>query len=199
MPDAYTNTSPVTNTQIQTQGGSQSGSVDNNQAVNAQQTGTTTGNQNQANTYSGGQAALQQATIDAAGNYIQSGAPPPGVTGAPPQLVSAYMSQFNQNVAPQIAAAQGPGSAAIGSNLALGLEQLNANVYGTNLNAYQNAMAQAGSLAFNPIGQSATNAQNSVGQSGQTSTSNTDTSQNWQQALADLQHISETNTVSGTI
>lgn len=196
---SYTTTDPTGNLQVQAQGGTQSGNTNNQQTVNANQTGSTSGTTVNNNTYLPWQSGLQQTAGNAAANYVQSGGPPPGVTGAPPALVSAYMSQFNQNVAPQIAAAQGPGSGAIGSNLALGLEQLNAGVYGTNLSAYQNAIAQAGALGFNAVGNSGANSQSSAGASNQASSNNTQQSQNWQQALADLNAIAGTHTVSGII
>ncbi len=193
-----TTTDPTIALQTSASTGNQTGTVNNQQGVQAQQTGNTSGNQNQSNVYTPAQQGLQGQAIGAAGNYLSTGAPPPGVTGADQALVNAYTSQYNQQVAPQIAAAQGPGSAQIGSQLALGLEQLDAGVYGTNLSAYENAMAQAGTLGFTPTGTTANNAQGTTGTSSQTSTSDTQQQQDWQQALADLQAISGSNTTIQT-
>lgn len=186
MPSVTTTNDPGIQTQAGTSGGSQQGTIANTQGTTATQTGGVSGQQAQGNVYQPWQSQLQQTAGNAAGNYVTSGAPPPGVTGAPPQLVQAYTDSYNQNVAPVIAAGQGPGSSAIGSGLALGLEQLNAGVYGTNLSAYQNAIAQAGGLGFNSVGTTGTQGQTTTGATNQQSTSNTNQNQNWQQAMADL-------------
>lgn len=197
---APSGTSPVITTTGQGQGGtvqgqltgsagSQQGTTNNQQQSNATQTGTLAGQQAQSNVYQPWQQALAQEAGGAAGNYVTSGAPPPGVTGADQALEQAYAQQYDQTVAPEIANAQGPGSPALGSNLALGLEQLNANVYGTNLAAYQNAINQAGTIGLTPEGTTGTQGQTTTGTQAQTSTSNTQQQQDWQQALADLSAI----------
>jgi hypothetical protein len=169
--------------------GSQTGTINNQQQSNATQTGSLAGSQAQSNVYQPWQQTLAQEAGTAAGNYVTGGTPPPGVTGADQALEQAYTDQYNQVVAPQIAAAQGPGSSALGSQLALGLEQLNANVYGTNLSAYQNAINQAGTIGLTPEGVTGTQGQTTTGTQAQTSTSNTQQEQDWQQALADLSAI----------
>lgn len=187
-PSTTTSDNHVDSTQVQaaTSGGNQTGSINNQQQVSAVQTGSQSGSQDQDNVYHPWQTNLQQTAGDAAGNYVTSGAPPPGVTGAPQQLNQAYTDNYNEFVAPQIAASGGPGSPALASNLALGLEQLNANVYGTNLSAYQNAIQQAGTLGFTPIGVRGAQGQTTTGTSAQSSTSDTQSQQDWQQAMADL-------------
>jgi hypothetical protein len=160
---------------------SQSGTASGSSTSNTQQQGTANTQQQQANVYQPWQSGLQQQAGQAASNYLTTGAPPPGVTGAPAQLVQAYMDQFNQQVAPQLAAQYGAGSPAIGSQLALGLEQLNASVYGTNLNAYQNEIGQAGTLGFTPVGQTGTSAQQ------QQATS--DTQGSWQESMSNVQNM----------
>jgi hypothetical protein len=187
------NTTNSTTTQIGASGGNQTGSVNNTQNATTTQNQTQTGNETQSNVYLPWQGSLQQTAGTAAGNYVTSGAPPPGVTGAPPQLQQAYVNSYNRFVAPQIAAAQGPGSSALGSELALGLEQLNANVYGTNLSAYQNAINQAESIGFNSVGSQGQQNQAASGQSNLASTNNTRTQQDWQQAMADLLNLASTN------
>ena len=183
--------SDSTTTQGGLSGGNQTGSVNNQQQATTTQQQAQTGQQAQSNVYQPWQTGLQQTAGTAAGNYVTSGGPPPGVTGADPALQHAYVDQYNQYVAPQIAAAQGPGSSALGSQLALGLEQLNANVYGTNLSAYENAIAQAGTLGFNAVGTTGTQGQQSTGTTGLRSTSNTQTQQDWQQAMADLLNVAQ--------
>ncbi len=184
--------------QITGSGGSQQGTTNNQQQSNATQTGTLAGSQNQNNVYQPWQQTLAQEAGTAAGDYVTSGAPPPGVTGADQTLTNAYVDSYNQNVAPQIAYAQGPGSPALGSNLALGLEQLNANVYGTNLAAYQSSINQAGTIGLTPEGVTGAQGQTTTGTEGQTSTSNTQQQQDWQQALADLSAIANANSTNTT-
>ena len=191
-------TSNSTTGQVGASGGNQTGTVNNQQQATSTQQQQQTGQQAQANTYLPWQSTLQQEAGNAAGNYVTTGAPPPGVTGADQALQSAYVDQYNQYVAPQIAAAQGPGSSALGSQLALGLEQLDANVYGTNLSAYENAIAQAGTLGFTPVGTTGTQSQAATGTTGLKSTSNTQTQQDWQQAMADLLALAGTTTSSST-
>jgi hypothetical protein len=181
-----------TTTQGGVSGGNQTGSVNNQQQSTSTQQQNQTGQETQSNVYQPWQSSLQQTAGNAAGNYVTSGGPPPGVTGADPALQHAYVDQYNQYVAPQIAAAQGPGSSALGSQLALGLEQLNANVYGTNLSAYQNAIGQAESIGFNAVGQAGNQGQTAAGTSALNSKSNTQTQQDWQQAMADLLNVAQT-------
>ncbi len=185
--------------QVGTSGGNQTGSVNNTQGVQTTQTGSQSGTQNQNNVYQPWQQNLAQTAGTAAGNYITSGAPPPGVTGADQALSQAYTDQYNQYVAPQIAAAQGPGSAALGSQLALGLEQLNANVYGTNLSAYENAIAQGGTIGLTPEGVTGAQGTTTTGTANQKSTSNTQQQQDWQQAMADLLALSQNQTTTTTV
>jgi len=178
------NVANSTSTQNQngTEGTIQSGSSNATTTSNAN----ATGQQASQNVYQPWQTALQAQAGGAASNYLTTGQAPSGVTGAPPQLVSAFTDQFNQNVAPQLAAQYGAGSPAIASQLALGLEQLNANTYSTNLNAYQNTLSQAGNLGFNAVGQ--------TGTSGQQQNSTSNTNETWQQALADTYNMSSTAT-----
>lgn len=174
------------NIQAGASGGSSSGTINNTQSGSTNTTQNQTGSETQNNVYLPWQQTLGGQTGAALGNYITSGGPPPGVTGANDALNNAYTHSYMQNVAPQMAAAQGPGTSAIGSGLALGLEQLNADVYGTNLNAYLNATGQAGPLSLTPTGETGQQSQSSTGHANSNTTNNTTQNQDWQQAMANL-------------
>jgi hypothetical protein len=180
-----------TQSQVGASGGNQTGTINNQQQVNATQSGTLAGQQNQNNVYLPWQQQLQGTVGTALNNYGTTGTPPPGVVGADQALNQAYTDSFNQFVAPQIAASGGPGSPALGSDLALGLEQLNANVYGTNLGAYETALGQGVTASLTPTGVAGAQGQTTTGTSAQNSTSNTQQQQDWQQALADLLSLTQ--------
>lgn len=130
-----------------------------------------TGTSAQQNTYQPWQTGLQAQAGQAAGNFLQTGNLP-GTFGAPPQVTQAYIDNFNRSVAPQLAAQYGAGSPAIGSQLALGLEQLQAQVYQNQSANFSNALNTAGGLAFQSVGQ--------TGQQNQAQTENQKSNTNWQ-------------------
>lgn len=143
----------------------------------------------QQNTYQPWQTGLQAQAGQAAGNFLQTGNLP-GTFGAPPQVTQAYIDNFNRSVAPQLAAQYGAGSPAIGSQLALGLEQLQAQVYQNQSANFSNALNTAGGLGFQAIGQ--------TGQQQQAQTQNQQSNSNWQateNTVANLQ-AAATNTQS---
>lgn len=121
-----------------------------------------------ANTYSPQQQAAQNAALQAGTNYLQTGNLP-GTFGAPPQVTQAYVDNWKQNVAPQLAAQYGAGSPALGSSLALGLEQLQAQVYQNQSANFSGALGQVSNAAFNALGQT----QNSQQQQQENGTTNT--------------------------
>jgi hypothetical protein len=135
-------------------------------------TGTTFGG-GQANTYTGGQQNLQGALTGQLSNQIQQGPPPADFI---PQQMKAYTDYYNQYVAPVEAAQGGAGNPAIGGNLALGLEQLQANmalpVYQTQAGLFSNAEGTGAGVGFTPTGL------NYTGNQSQNTSSNQ--SSNWQ-------------------
>ena len=173
MADSFDPTvlSNVTTTGSQT--GTQSG-IQNTQ-------GTTSGTQAQqgtnANTFNAGQTALQN-NLGGLYGSLAAGNIPTSYT-ANPNLVGAYETAYNQNVAPGEAAQGGWGSPAIASNNAMGLQALLANQYNTGVSNYQNTLAGASNFASNPF---LGNSSSSTGSGSSTSIgsqqTNTDTSQN---------------------
>jgi hypothetical protein len=152
-----------------------------------QQQGTTAG------IYSPQQQAAQGTTGTAITNYLNTGILP-GNFGNDAQQDAAYNSAYQQYVAPQLAAQYGAGSPAIGAQEAQGLQQLNANLYSTQLGAFNNATNQAMSYGFTPTGTTNTGTE-SANQSG-TQASNWQGSNN--QALSDLTSLSNiTASLSG--
>jgi hypothetical protein len=142
---------------IQTQSGGQTQLANIAQASSgssrSQSTGQAVGTQagETANVYQPWQSGLQEQAGQAAGNFLQSGNLP-GSFAMPPQVAEAYASNFNRFVAPGIAAQGGAGSPAIASQMALGLEQLTADMYRTQSGNFGNALGQAQSLGFTPVG-----------------------------------------------
>lgn len=116
----------------------------------------TNGVNNQANTYTAPQSALQGQTLGNYSNYLQNGQIPLSF-GMPTAVQNFANNQFTSNTAPQLAAQFGPDSPQIGlaqQNLDLGLAaQANQLATGNYLNA-QNA---ASNYAFTPVGVQAAN------------------------------------------
>ena len=166
-------TNSATETQTQAQSGTQSQTT-----TGSQQTSGTGAAQN---TYTPAQQQLQQEAANAATQFLQTGNLP-GTFADPPSVINAYMENFNQNIAPELAAQYGAGSPEIGSQMAIGLEQLQAQLYQTQSSNFNNALNTIGNQAYTPVGQ--TQQQASTG----TSTSNT--TGRWQDigtTVADLQ------------
>lgn len=148
------------------------------QISNTQQQGTQNGQAAQQNTYQPFQQALQGETAQSLGKYIQSG-DLPSDWSMPSVLSQAYNQNFNQSVAPGLAAQYGAGSPAIASAQAQGLVNLEAQSYQNQQQNYQSALGQAGNIAFTPTG---TTAQNQSANQG-TSKTNSNWQQNMDQAL----------------
>lgn len=170
-----------TTTQLMNESGNQSSSG----STTAQGAGTT----QQANTYLPWQGPLQEQVGQAAGNFLQTGSLP-GTFGAPPGVSQAFTNDFNRFVAPKMAANLGAGSAAIPSALALGLEQLNAKLYQQQSGAFGGALASAGNLAFNPVG--------NTSQQAQTSQTQNDADSDWQRDLESIVTLAQAATQSTT-
>jgi hypothetical protein len=119
--------------------GQSSSANSTNQGTNAQQ-----------NVYTPGQTSVQN-QLPQLYQQLLSGLSSSAAGNTPsnftnnPQLVGAYETAYNQNVAPQEAFQGGAGSPAIASNNAIGLQQLLANQYNTGISQSQNANAQLAS------------------------------------------------------
>lgn len=146
------------NTQTTTGGGATSS--------NTNQQGTGNQAQQQANVYNPWQQQEQQQAGQAASAFLQTGNLP-GTLGAPPAETQAYINNFNQNVAPQLAAQYGAGSPAIASQEALGLSQLAGSEYSQGISALSGAINQEAGIGFNSIGS------NQAGNQAQQQTTNT--------------------------
>ena len=119
----------------------------NNLSQNQNQTGA----QNQFSQFTPQQLALQQQVSGGMGNFLQ-GNIPTNFT-APQSVLTAYQQQFQNQVAPGLAAQYGAGSPQIASQQNQGLTSLLGNLYQTGTSNYGNALNSAGSYAMNPIGQ----------------------------------------------
>lgn len=156
------------------------------QAQNQAQSGA----QNQQNTYNAGQLALQGQLPQ---QYLQAlqGQVPQGFT-APQSVIDAWNTNFQNYIAPGIAATKGAGSPAIASQQSMGLQQLLANMYQQGQSNYSNILGQSSQYAMNPTGQNVQNSQQSsgnttgltnqqtAGTSGQSTTSNWQVQQPWE-------------------
>lgn len=161
-----------TSTQNGTINTTSAGATNSTTIANTTGQGQTQGTQN--NTYQPWQSGLQQQVGQAAGNFLQTGNLP-GTFGTPQVVTDAYISNWKQNVAPMLAAQYGAGSPALGSSLALGLQQLQAQVYQNQSNNFSNALSSAGNTAFTATG----NTSNSNQSQSENAKSNT-TSAWWQ-------------------
>jgi len=183
----------------QAQGGYQPSSYANVGTANQQggETANTTGVANTTQSSSGTQQANQQNTylpwqqsaqgnLGAAANNILTGNVPTSYTN-PQQTTQAYMNNFNQYVAPELAAQYGAGSPAIGASLNSGLTNLAAQNYEQGLANYNTGVATAGSLAMTPSGQTSTGSQQNQGTGTTTST----------QEMTDLINMLDTTSGSG--
>lgn len=112
----------------------------------------TAGNQGQTsqNVYSPGQTALQ-GNLSGLYQQLLSGQIPSSFTNPQP-AIDAYKNNFNSQVAPGLAANYGAGSPAIASQQALGLSQLQGQLYNSGVQNYTNALGQGAQYALSPTG-----------------------------------------------
>lgn len=117
------------------------------------------------NTYTPGQTDLQ-GNLGQLYQQLLGGNIPSSFTN-PAAATNAYNSNFNTQVAPGLAAQYGAGSPVIGSQNALGLAQLQGNLYNSGVQNYTNALGQGTQYALSPTGTSGTgvNNQSSTAQS----------------------------------
>lgn len=166
--------------------GTTNASGSSNQTGTAVSGGNYTGTSN--NIYTTGQEGLQS-TVGNAANSVLGGADALSAESSNiiPQSDQAYTDSYNRMVAPQLAAQGGAGSPAIGSNLALGLEQLNAQlapqIYSTQAGVFSNTLGTAENAAYTPTG--ATNSGT------QASTQDTTGSGNWQSSSNQLSALAQ--------
>jgi hypothetical protein len=110
-----------------------------------------TGAQQQLNAYTPGQQGLQ-GNLGGLYQSLLSGNIPNSFTN-PAAATNAYNTNFQTQVAPQMAAQFGAGSPAIASQQALGLAQLQGNLYNTGVQNYMGALGQGSNYALGmPIG-----------------------------------------------
>lgn len=118
----------------------------------AQQSGQQAGQQSQQqqNVYNPQQQGIQG---DLGGFYNQmlQGNIPQSFTN-PSAPMQAFSANFDNNVAPGLAATYGAGSSAANSQKALAMQQLQGSLYNTGVGNYMNALGGAQNYAFNPIG-----------------------------------------------
>lgn len=109
-----------------------------------QQSGTTAGQQAnqgtsaQQNTFTPGQQQVQGDLGNLWQSFMQGNIPSSFTN--PAAATNAYQSNFQSQVAPGLAAQYGAGSPVIGSQQALGLAQLQGNLYNTGVNNFLGAM-----------------------------------------------------------
>lgn len=166
--------------------GTTSGSGSSSQTGSAATSGNYSGTSQ--NIYTPGQQGLQNQVGGAAGTVL-GGASDLSAESSQiiPQSMQAYSDYYNRFVAPQAAASGGAGSPAIASNLALGLEQLQAQltpqIYSTQAGVFSNALGTAENAAYTPTG--ATNSGT------QSSTQDTTGSGNWQSSSNQLSALAQ--------
>jgi hypothetical protein len=126
------------------------------------------GSQQQLNAYTPGQQGLQ-GNLGGLYQSLLGGNIPNSFTN-PAAATNAYNTNFQTQVAPQMAAQYGAGSPAIASQQALGLAQMQGNLYNQGVQNYMGALGQGANYAQQmPVGgsgaQQAQGAQTSSGQS----------------------------------
>jgi hypothetical protein len=122
-----------------------------------------TGNTQQQNTYLPWQQQLQGQVGQAESNLL-SGNVPTSFTN-PQATTQAYMNNFNQYVAPELAAQYGAGSPAIGASLNSGLTNLAAQNYQQGITNYGNAVSSAAGTGLTATGQTGNQSQSQTGAS----------------------------------
>jgi hypothetical protein len=160
MANNISGTGDVTNQQTTETGGQNVTGVSN---ANTTQQTSGTGQTNQQNTYLPWQQQIQGQVGQAEGNLL-SGNVPTSFTN-PQAATQAYMNNFNQYVAPELASQYGAGSPAIGASLNSGLTSLAAQTYEQGITNYGNAVSGAANTALTATGQTGTQAQQQQGTS----------------------------------
>lgn len=107
-------------------------------------------NTSQATSYSPAQQGMQGSLGSMLQQFL-SGQVPSSFTD-PTALMNQYNQQFNNSLAPQLAAQYGAGSPQIGSQYNQGLVNLLGNQYNQGFSNYSNALGQGLQYAFQPIG-----------------------------------------------
>jgi hypothetical protein len=141
--------------------GSQTGNENINTTGVSNTNQSSSGNQQQANTYLPWQQQMQGQVAGAQSNLL-AGNVPTSLTN-PQASTQAYMQNFNQYVAPELAAQYGAGSPAIGASLSSGLTNLAAQNYQAGVSNYQNAINSAQTGALTPTGQTGQQATQGTG------------------------------------
>lgn len=172
----------VTN-QSTTQTGGQNVTGVSNANTNQQSTGT--GQTNQQNTYLPWQQQVQ-GEVGQAENNLLSGNVPTSFTN-PQAATQAYMNNFNEYVAPELASEYGAGSPAIGASLNSGLTNLAAQTYQQGFANYGNAISGAANTGLTATGQ--------TGQQQQQQSGTAQTTQ--EQSLTDLINMINSTSSSG--
>lgn len=142
-----------------------------------QSTNQTSANQSQgaqANVYNPEQDQLQQLAAKQAAQYLQTGVAP-GVDASLAAQSAAFKQNFNQMVAPQMAAQYGAGSPAIASAEAQGLVNLTSDVYKNQGSQFNSALGTAAGMAYTPTGSVDANKANA--------SSTLKSKSDWQQAM----------------
>ena len=141
IPDSYgiKNYVPYLQTQ-QAQAGTQA-----NQSTSTQQ-----------NTFTPGQQQVQGNLGNLWQSFLQGNIPSSFTN--PAAATNAYNSNFNQNIAPGLASTYGAGSPQIASNNALGLAQLQGNLYNTGVNNFMSALTSGSNYGLTPTGATGSNA-----------------------------------------
>lgn len=133
------------------------------------QTGSTanTGAQQNLNTFTPGQTQTQGNLGNLWQSFMQGNIPSSFTTPQAP--MNAFTSNYNQNIAPQVASTYGAGSPVNASNEALQMQQMQGNLYNTGVQNYSNAMTGGTNYALGmPIGaNSATQGQGATASNGQ--------------------------------
>ena len=137
----------------------------------------TTGQQATANVYNPQSAALQTSLPQQLQAFLQTGNLP-GNFAAPSQVTQAYNTNFQSQIAPQLAAQYGAGSPQIAGQQALGLQQLLSNLYQTQSNNLNNVLGTGTNLAYSTTGQLANQLSNQLNTQAGAQTQNTANTQN---------------------
>jgi hypothetical protein len=177
QPSSYSNAGASQQTGGQTM--NTTGTATTTQSSNANQQGS------QTNTYLPWQQQLQGQVGQAQENML-SGNVPTSFTN-PQATTQAYMDNFNQYVAPELAAQYGAGSPAIGATLSSGLTNLAATNYEQGISNYGNAINSAAGTALTPTGQTSAGTQATQGTGTTTST----------QEMTDLINMLDQTSASG--
>jgi hypothetical protein len=167
MSNSLSGTGYITNGTTTQTGGNNVTAVSN---ANTTQNSQGTGQSQQSNTYLPWQQQLQGQLGQAEGNLL-SGNVPSSYTN-PQAATSAYMNNFNQYVAPELAAQYGAGSPAIGASLNSGLTNLAAQTYQQGFSNYGNAVSAAATPALTAVGATGNQSQQQSGTSDTTQTEN---------------------------